>query len=137
MTALSLIFTLAAIGVSETVYLIRTRVAHEQPVCPIGGGSCTVVLESKYNHLLGIRNDFLGLAYYIITASIAGLLVVGVEPLWFWGRALPLLIAGGALFSVFLTYLQGRVIRAWCFWCLMSALTTWLMTLIILMSKTI
>lgn len=50
MTAFALLFTLSAIGISETVYLIRKRIASERPVCLIGE-DCTLVLASKYNKL--------------------------------------------------------------------------------------
>jgi uncharacterized membrane protein len=33
--------------------------------------------------------------------------------------------------SIFFTYLQAVVIKQWCFWCLMSALTVAVMFLII------
>jgi len=136
MTALALLFTLSAIGISETSYLIRKRIVSEKPVCPIGGG-CTAVLESKYSKIFIIPNDVLGFLFYIAASFIAGFLVIGVEPLAFWNFILKLSVAFGALFSIFLTYLQWRVIRAWCFWCLMSAFTIWLMGLIILVSNLI
>lgn len=133
MTAFALLFTLSAIGVSETVYLIRKRIASEKPICPIGGG-CTLVLTSKYNKIFIIPNDILGLLFYIIASFIAAFLVIGVEPLAFWGFIFKLSVAFGALLSMFFTYLQWRVIRAWCFWCLMSAFTIWLMGIIIVVS---
>lgn len=131
MTALALLFTLSAIGISETVYLIRKRVAAEKPICPIGD-SCTLVLTSKYNKIFIIQNDVLGLLFYIMASFVAAFLVIGIEPLAFWSFVLKLSVVMGAFLSLFFTYLQWRVIRAWCFWCLMSAFTIWLMGIIIL-----
>src|SRR3989344_5587083 len=88
MTSLALLFTLSALGISETVYLIKKRILLQKPVCPIGE-NCLAVLTSKYNKVL---------------------------------------IVCGTMLSVFFTYLQFRIIKAWCFWCLMSATTIWLMT---------
>lgn len=136
MTSFALLFTLAAIGISETVYLIRKRRAAEKPFCPIGGG-CVTVLTSKYNKLFLVPNDILGLGLYFLMASIAAFLVIGISPLLFWRGAMQLLVGVASLISLFLTYLQWRVIRAWCFWCLMSASTIWLMGIIILLSKSI
>lgn len=136
MTSFALLFTLSAIGISETVYLIRKRMAAEKPICPIGGG-CQVVLTSKYSKIFLIPNDVLGLLTYIIISFIAAFLVIGVEPLYLWEVFLKLLVATASLMSIFLTYLQWRVIRAWCFWCLMSAFTIWLMGAIILISATV
>jgi uncharacterized membrane protein len=131
MTSYALLFTLAAIGISETVYLIRKRITSERPICPIGEG-CATVLSSKYNRLFVIPNDVLGLLFYVVASFITAFLVIGVPPLAFWGLIIKLSIAFGALLSLFFTYLQWRVIRIWCFWCLMSAFTIWLMGIIIL-----
>ncbi len=134
MTALALIFTLSAIGISEAVYLVRKRIASERPVCPIGGG-CEMVLSSKYNKMFFIPNDLLGLFAYITISIIAAFLVIGVEPLSFWIIAIKILVGIASLVSLVLTYLQWRVIHAWCFWCVMSAFTIWLMGLILLVSS--
>jgi uncharacterized membrane protein len=131
MTSFALLFTLSAIGISETVYLIRKRIASEKPICPIGE-NCVVVLTSKYSKLFIIPNDVLGLLAYIVIAFIAAFLVIGVQPIFVWNLLLKILVALASLISIFFTYLQWRVIRAWCFWCLMSAFTIWLMGIIII-----
>lgn len=131
MTAYALLFTLSAIGISETVYLIRKRMAQLKPVCPIGD-SCTLVLTSKYNKTFVIPNDVLGLLFYIMASFLTAFLVIGVEPLALWDFTLGFAVACGSVISLFFTYLQDRVIRAWCFWCLMSAFTMWLMGFILL-----
>ena len=134
MTPHALLFTLAAIGISETVYLIRQRRAHEQPVCVIGE-SCLKVLKSRYSKLFGVPNDLLGLAFYVAVAMLTALLVIGVDPLVRWETIVELLILGGAVMSGVLMYLQWQVIRAWCFWCVMSAATVFLMALIVVTSE--
>ena len=136
MTAFALLFTLSAIGISEVTYLIRKRIAEEKPVCIIGA-SCSIVLKSKYHKFFIIPNDILGLLLYITVSCIAAFLVIGVEPMDLWNISLKVLVALGSLFSLILTYLQWRVIKAWCFWCIMSACTIWLMGIIILTSKII
>ena len=136
MTALALLFTLAAIGISETMYLIRKRTAAEEPLCFIGE-DCTVVLSSKYRKIFLVPNDVLGLLAYVVIAILAALLVIGVGPLNFLKNALTIMITVASVVSLFFTYLQWRVLRAWCFWCLMSAFTIWLMGIIILVSVVI
>ena len=135
MTTFALLFTLSAIGISETVYLIRKRIAAEQPVCPIGKG-CATVLTSKYSKIFIIPNDVLGLLAYIVISVIAAFLVIGTN-VFFWGVVIKILVGLASLVSLFFTYLQWREIRAWCFWCLMSAFTIWLMALIIILSAVI
>jgi len=77
----------------------------------------------------------LGLLSYIIISFIVAFLVIGVEPMFVWNYALKILVAVASFMSIFLTYLQWRVIHAWCFWCLMSAFTIWLMGTIIIVSS--
>lgn len=133
MTSYALLFTLAAIGISETVYLIRKRIALEKPICPIGD-NCTLVLESKYNKIFIIPNDVLGLFFYIMASFVSAFLVIGVGPLVFWDFIFKTSVVFGTILSLFFTYLQWKVIKAWCFWCLMSAFTIWLMGIIIIVS---
>lgn len=131
MTAFALIFTLSAIGISETVYLIRKRIAAEQPFCPIGE-DCTKVLSSKYGKIFIIPNDILGFLSYIAISLISAFLVIGVSPAELWIFVIKLLVFSASVMSIFLTYIQWKVIKAWCFWCLTSAFTIWLMGVIIL-----
>ena len=130
MTSFALLFTLSCLGIAETVYLIRKRLAAEKPFCPIGG--CEQVLTSKYSKMFIIPNDVLGLMFYIAAGFVTVFLFLEAPPDWFWLLGIRVMVGFGAIFSIFLTYLQWRVIKAWCFWCLMSALTTWLMGLILL-----
>lgn len=136
MTSFALLFTLSAIGISEMVYLIRKRLASEKPFCVIGE-SCEVVLKSKYSKIFIIPNDVLALSNGLIIAVIAAFLVIGVEPLAIWTLILKILVLIASLLSLFFTYLQWQVIKAWCFWCVMSACTIWLMGIIILLSPAI
>lgn len=126
MSLIAFLFTLAAIGVSETAYLVKTRKRHEHPVC-FFGSSCAVALKSKYNHLLLVPNDALGLLFYLVTGSVLALLVIGAGPAPLLVTALRILLLGGSAMSVALTVIQWRVLRAWCSWCLLSALTIWIM----------
>jgi len=136
MTPHALLFTLAAIGISETVYLIRKRMAQEKPVC-IMGEDCSKVLESRYNKVLGINNEFLGLAFYIAISFFTAFLVIGIEPMILWEMLVRALIAFGVVISIILIYLQWRVIKAWCFWCVMSAVTVFIMGIIVLTTELI
>lgn len=132
MTATIAVFLLALVGIGETAYLVRKRVRMERPVCVIGS-SCEAVLESKYNKLiLGIPNDFLGLFLYLMIAGVAALILKDTAPLSVWTNALRIFIAAGSVASFVFSYIEWRIIKAWCFWCLMSASTLWLMGVIAL-----
>lgn len=133
MTPLTLFFTLAAIGIAETAYLIRKRKASERPICPMGG-NCELVLSSTYNKLFGIHNDLLGFAFYLSVSILAGLIVIGVEPLPLWNMLILASVTVGTVLSIRFTYLQARVLRAWCTWCLLSACTIFAMAVILLLA---
>jgi uncharacterized membrane protein len=125
--AFAWIFTLATIGLAETAYLIRARRLAERPVCPIGG-DCAAVLGSKYNRLLGfVHNDVLGGLFYLAMAGFTALLVIGVGLAYWWTRLMTVMVAGGSLLSIGLVFIQWRIVKAWCFWCLASAATVFLM----------
>ena len=136
MTAYAILFTMAAIGISETVYLIRTRWAEEgEVVCPIGGG-CHTVLDSKYNKLFGIHNDLLGLAFYVSAALLMSLVVMEIGPMNRFVQLVALMVLVGVAMSAYFTFLQWRIIKQWCFWCLMSAGTISIMFITLILSGT-
>ena len=122
---------MAAIGIAETAYLIRERVSHHEVVCPIGGG-CKVVLDSKYNKLFGVHNDVLGLLFYLATSAIAALLVIGTGPTALLNQLTVYATGFALLMSIRFFYLQWRVIKHWCFWCLLSSATIVVMSIILL-----
>lgn len=134
MTSFALIFTLSAIGISETAYLIRARINSQKPVCPIGEG-CVEVLTSKYSKIFLIPNDVLGLFAYIAISFLAASLVIGFQSAHELYFVLQVLVIAASVISIFFTYLQWRVVRVWCFWCLMSGVTIWLMAIIIIFNK--
>ena len=136
LTAHALLFTIAAIGISETAYLIRKRQEEEKPVCPIFGGGCETVLNSKYNRLFfGMHNEYGGIIFYIVLAVIAALLVIGIDSASFLVLIAEILLVLATLATLALIYIQWKIIKAWCFWCLMSAATVGLMDIILLTSK--
>lgn len=131
-----ILLSMAAVGIGETVYLIKKRLAVEPPLCVIGY-ECRKVLESEYSSILGIHNDVLGLAFYITIAILGILLALGINPLNIIDIMLEAMVIGGALASVALLYIQWRVIRAWCSWCIISAATTFVMLAVIVFGSLI
>ena len=132
LTASALLFTLACLGVSVSVYLIDKRRAAAKPFCPVGK-NCAVVLNSRYNRIFYFaHNDTAGLIFFLTTALLTSFLVIEVAPVFWWRRILVALVMAGDLMSLYLIYLQWQKIKAWCFWCVASAVIVFLMTLIII-----
>jgi len=118
-----LILLLAIVGFGITWHIRRMRSKKAPMTCPVGG-KCDRVLESKYNSIFGVSNDLAGLFYYAGVFGIAFLLLLGTTtligvPL---GVGLFLMGASGLVFSVILTGIQAFALKAWCSWCLASAL---------------
>lgn len=129
---LIIILLLSLFGVCETAYMMRTRLTKRPAVCPMGKeASCSEVLESKYNTFFGIHNDFFGFAYYATVVLLSLFLNIGFGPANYIKALLILAITAGASMSIYLTYVQARILHAWCFWCLTSAATTWLLAIFI------
>ncbi|MCX6788612.1 MAG: hypothetical protein NTZ36_01885 [Candidatus Jorgensenbacteria bacterium] len=127
------IIALSIFGIVETAYLIHKRVRAERPVC-ILGDDCTLVLESKYNKIFMIPNDMLGLFGYVAIFLLSLLYSLKIEPTHFWALGISFGVAIGCAASFIFAYIQWKLIKAWCFWCLMSAFTLWLMGIILLVS---
>lgn len=98
--------------------------------CTVGG--CETVQMSSYAYFLGAPVAVWGVGAYLALLALA---MLGVQPRWARERwvasGLLLLSGGGVVFSAYLTYLEAYVIRAWCQWCVISAI---LVTLIFLLS---
>lgn len=130
MISFSLIFVLSVFGIFETVYLIRQRKIRERPVCLLHE-DCNKVLDSKYNKFFGINNDILGLLFYVSVFIIMIVSIVGIGPQNILILLLKILASTAALFSAKLTFIQWRVIKSWCMWCVFSAITTFLIAIIV------
>ena len=122
-----IIFVLALVGIADSLYLNYERRRKRAPICVIGDG-CGIVWKSPHSKTFGISNEILGIIFFTTAAFLElYLLLDDASPLMVIGEYF--LLFGGALMSTYFLYLQWRVIRAWCFWCTLSALTTWAMVI--------
>ena len=111
------LIVLAILGIFNSGYLVLKRMKKKPAICPIG--NCQQVLESKWNSLFGIKNDFLGLFYYALVLFLAIYLFSVSEKLLFFTK----IISGISLFaSLLLVFIQAKIIKEYCFYCLISAL---------------
>ncbi len=123
---------LSIMGLLNAGYLTwkHYRSKRKQPlVCPLNH-DCSIVTESKWSHLFGVRNEILGMLFFV------GMLVAGILlslTSTFFGFSVPLLVLMGAsaglLFSGFLVLIQAIAIKDYCFYCLVSAFITLLLFL--------
>lgn len=113
-----LIFVFSLLGLGVSVFLLYEYSLSGPVVCPLGGG-CDIVRSSIYSHFLGISLPVLGIAFYLMMAILS---IAHSQNLT--GKALlklQLFISViGVSFGIYLTYLEAFVIKAYCFWCVLS-----------------
>lgn len=112
------------LGLGVSAHLYQKKLAHTKLVCPLRT-RCDQVLHSRYATSLGIPNELLGMIYYTFAY------VLYVVLLSYHGMYAPLVLLAlailsllGLTMSMYLLSLQAFIIRAWCMWCLLSALAT-------------
>ena len=110
---------LSGVGVVLSAYLVWTRTAHAPVYCPLGSG-CEVVQSSRFAAVFGIPVALLGLVFYAFLFLIAAR---PHEPGRRLSLALPAAFAGVGSSAVFMI-VQQTVIRATCSLCIVSALLT-------------
>lgn len=122
---------LALVGLFVSLYLLAYHLGWLGDVL-CGVGDCETVQASRWATLGPVPVPLLGVAGYALLLVTA---LVGVQPAYRHVSGVGLVLVGasamGFAFSAWLTYLEAFVIRAWCQWCVISALC---MTLIFLAS---
>jgi uncharacterized membrane protein len=125
------IAVMALIGLFVALYLVAHAFGWTGSLM-CGVGDCERVQQSPYARIGPVPVALIGAVGYLVMFAVA---FFGIQPAGRESRAVSgLLLAGGAagfIFSLYLTYLEGAVIHAWCQWCVTSAI---LMTLIFLAS---
>lgn len=113
-----LIFILSLIGLAISAFLFYEYTFAGSVMCPLGQG-CDIVRASPYSYIFGIPLPFPGLLFYLVMAVLA---VVGSHelPVKIVKKLQFLIALSGVVFGVYLTYLEAFVIKAYCFWCVLS-----------------
>lgn len=111
-------FTIVIVGLVNALYLSYHALKGTYVHCLfLPKEWCVKVQTSKYSRTFGIPNPYLGLC---MLAAILLLLVLH----YMFGIFLllaRLLIIFGAAFSIYFTYIQAFVLKAFCTWCVVSA----------------
>jgi uncharacterized membrane protein len=114
----------AFLGLIDSAYLGINSLQGFVVPCGVTGG-CEEVLNSSYSHLLGLSISWFGFCFYGLVAASALLSVFGFP------RSLRVSMAASVLafiVTLYLLYVQAFVLKAFCQYCLLSAL---LVTLIL------
>jgi uncharacterized membrane protein len=76
------------------------------------------VQYGPYSKTFGVPNPFAGFGMYVAILLLAYLFTVGSLPFW----PVTAIVTIGFLFSLYFTYIQAFVLRAFCTWCVVSAI---------------
>jgi len=119
-----ILLLLGLAGFVVALHIFLTKRQNKVLVCTNDGiQDCNAVVNSKYNKTFGVANEISGMFYYGLVVLLSGLVIYGISnPFISWF----LLISGGAAFlaSIYFTYLQGFVLKKWCYYCVTSAIIT-------------
>ena len=121
----------AILGLGDAVYLTVHHYTNEKVPCSIITG-CEQVLTSDYAEFYGVPTAALGAIAYFLAFCLALLAGFGNRKMWFFYGLLTLTMF---VFTLWLLYLQGIIIEAFCQFCLLSAITTTVLFIIALASK--
>lgn len=112
------------VGLGDAIYLAVEHVAGRSVKCTLVSG-CSEVLSSQYASVGGIPLALIGALAYFTVFSLATLAAFGYRGI---GKLLTLGVALMFITSLWLIYLQAFVIKAFCQFCLLSALVTFILT---------
>jgi uncharacterized membrane protein len=121
---------IALIGIADAVYLTVHHYTAEAVPCTLTGG-CEQVLTSEYAEIAGIPLAAYGAAAYFIAFSLVLLSIYGNRMAW---TVFGLQVVLMAIFTGWLIYVQAALIGAFCQFCLLSAATTFTLTILFLIS---
>ncbi|HET6680725.1 MAG TPA: vitamin K epoxide reductase family protein [Gemmatimonadaceae bacterium] len=115
------IAAIALVGVFVAMYLTLYKVGViGELTCSIG--SCETVNLSSWSIFLGLPVAAWGVGFYVAMLIVS---MIGTQPAYADSRGISLALVAmsgwGVVFSGWLSYLEARVINAWCMWCVASA----------------
>ena len=108
---------LSVFGAGSMLYLLKVHYAGGSGVCDFGAGfNCQIVNQSMYADVLGVPVSALGLMFFVTVATVA----------WTRSRwAMPwvqLFTVGSLVFSLYLSFIEYRVLYSICVFCEASKL---------------
>jgi uncharacterized membrane protein len=113
-----IIYIFAFVGLLDTMYLVYHKIWRTDVACPFFPKRwCQKVQYSKQSKTFGIPNSVAGFCIYLGILVTTWLMTRGVIDFSYT----QFLIWFGFLFSMYFLYVQAFVLRAFCTWCVLSA----------------
>ncbi len=118
------------VGLADAIYLTVEHLAGRSVRCTIVSG-CSEVLASPYASVRGYPLAGLGAVAYFVVFSLATLAAFGYRGA---GKLLAPVVGAMFLTTLWLLYLQAFVIGHFCQFCLLSALVTTILTVLVIIA---
>jgi uncharacterized membrane protein len=119
------------VGLFDSIYLTVEHLSGQSVKCTIVHG-CSEVLSSPYASFRGVPLAMVGAIAYFMVFSLGTLSAFGYKSA---GRLLPIVVGLMFLTTLWLFYLQAVVIKAFCQFCLLSALVTVVLTILVFFAR--
>ena len=117
--AILVILVFSFLGILDTIYISYHAYKNTDVWCPIFPKEwCLKVQYSSWSKTMGIPNGYLGLLLYLMIFILTGMLHQGLPVPLIW---LQVLVGIGFAFAVYFTIIQAFVLKAFCVWCIISA----------------
>lgn len=128
-TLISLI--LSVIGLLDSIYLLIIKITYNPLLCIQGLGDCWAVNTSRYSEIFGIPISLWGIIGYMLISLLLLIIRYNTALVQIARYGLFGLTLFGFLFSAYLTYVEFLILKAWCPFCILSAI---IMTIIFIVS---
>jgi vitamin-K-epoxide reductase (warfarin-sensitive) len=120
-----LIIVVAFAGLVAASLALREHYRTGSSPCSINDvWDCGIVNHSQYAVFHGVPVAVIGMAGYLLLA------VLSLRKLW-W--ALLLFAVGGLAFSLYLTWIEWKILQVWCIYCVINVCTILFLTLLALL----
>ena len=130
----TILYALAAlvslVGLGDAIYLTVEHLSGRSVRCTIVSG-CSEVLSSEYATVRGVPLAMIGAAAYFTVFSLAVLAAYSYK---FAAKLLTVVVGLMFITTLWLLYLQAFVIKHFCQFCLLSALVTVILTVLVVIS---
>lgn len=125
-------YVFSALGLIDTIYLSYHAVTKTDVACWFFPKEwCQKVQYSKFSKTLGIPNPYLGLLMYVVILILTYLTLGSMAQPWM----VKAVVIFGFAFSMYFTAIQAFILRAFCTWCVISAINFTVMFLALLLVK--
>ena len=122
---------ISLVGLADSIYLTVEHLSGRSVRCTLVSG-CSEVLSSQYATVRGFPLAAIGAIAYFVVFSLATLAAFGYKGM---GKLLTMIVGLMFLTTLWLLYLQAFVIGHFCQFCLLSALVTITLTVLVLYPK--